>query len=59
MRWTVLAIIVSVAASVGVNVVLLGHGATRHDPVGRLSPVLRAPSAAQPIAPPRAAGEDD
>ncbi len=59
MRWSVLAIVVAVAATVGVNVVLLGHGVTRNDPVGRLSPVMHVPSAAQPVVPPRTAGEDD
>jgi hypothetical protein len=40
-RPLVIAVLVAVLAGVGVaNVVLLGYGADRNDPVGRLSPVL-------------------
>jgi hypothetical protein len=34
------AAVIAVAAVVAVNVLLLGHGVARHDPVGQLSPVV-------------------
>jgi hypothetical protein len=39
MKWIVVAVVVAVAAAIGVNALLLGYGTSRHDPVGRLSPV--------------------
>jgi hypothetical protein len=53
MRWAVGAVLVALVAAVAVNVLLLGYGADRHDPVGRLSPVadLRTPPPPQHAAP--------
>ena len=63
MRWVVLAL-TCVAAVVAVNIALLSATGTRHDPVGRLSPVgttIPTPSsgAVVPPAPPAAHREDD
>ncbi len=45
----VVALVAAVAAAVAVNVLLLDHGVARHDPVGRLSPVVATnPAPAQP-----------
>jgi len=38
--------VVAVAAAIAVNVLLLGYGGDRHDPVGRLSPVANLPAPA-------------
>lgn len=59
MRWAVGAVIVALVAAVSVNVLLLGYGAGRNDPVGRLSPIahVRTPPVAQQ--PARAPAVDD
>ena len=44
MRWAVGAIVLALVAIVGVNALLLAYGASRHDPVGRLSPITRVPA---------------
>lgn len=63
MRWIAIGVVVALAAAIGVNALLLGYGATRHDPVGRLSPVadLRVPTVPTPTTstPQPAHGEDD
>ena len=41
MRRIVVAVAVALAAVVAANVLLLGYGGDRHDPVGRLSPVAQ------------------
>ncbi len=58
MRWIVAAVVVALAAAIGVNALLLGYGTTRHDPVGRLSPVanLTTPVSTTPT---RTNSEDD
>jgi hypothetical protein len=43
MRWALGAMLAALAATVTINVLLLGYGGTRHDPVGRLSPVANLP----------------
>jgi hypothetical protein len=49
-RLLVITLVVALLAGVGVaNVVLLGYGADRNDPVGRLSPLLQVgPAASAP-----------
>ncbi len=61
MRWAIVAVVVAVAAAIGVNALLLGYGTSRHDPVGRLTPVanLHGPASTTPVAPQPAHGEDD
>ena len=62
MRWIVVAVVVALAAAIGVNALLLGYGANRHDPVGQLSPVanLKAPATTttQPTRQPTHAEDD-
>jgi hypothetical protein len=43
MKWALGAMLAALAATVTINVLLLGYGGTRHDPVGRLSPVANLP----------------
>lgn len=59
MKWALAAVVVAVVAAVAVNVLLLGYGGDRHDPVGRLSPVasLPHPSPAPPPAVTTTSGE--
>ena len=57
MRWVAGAAALALAAAVGVNVLLLFYGGDRHDPVGKLSPVITRPVAPSPPAAP--AQEDD
>ena len=38
-----MAVVVALVAVVAANVLLLGYGRDRHDPVGRLSPVAHLP----------------
>jgi hypothetical protein len=57
MRRTVAAVVAAVAAVIAVNVLLLGYGGDRHDPVGRLSPVANLPAPA--VQPPRAPSTTD
>ena len=45
MRRIVVAVAVALTAVVAANVLLLGYGRNRHDPVGRLSPVAKLPGA--------------
>ena len=66
MRWAVAAVVCALVAVIGANVLLLDYGGTRHDPVGRLSPVARLPSptttpqpARQPAPTPADEGNDD
>lgn len=40
MKWLIMSIVVALAAVVGANALLLVYGANRHDPVGRLSPIV-------------------
>jgi hypothetical protein len=42
----IVAIAAAVACVAAVNLVLLGYGNNRHDPVGRLNPVTSLPGAA-------------
>lgn len=44
MRAAVAAVVVALAAVVGVNALLLAYSGARHDPVGRLSPVADLPA---------------
>jgi hypothetical protein len=46
MRWIFGVMLAALAATVTVNVLLLGYGWTKNDPVGRLSPVAYLPSPA-------------
>lgn len=39
MKWALGAMLAALAATVTINVLLLGYGGTHNDPVGRLSPV--------------------
>ena len=57
----VVAVAVALAAVVAANVLLLGYGRDRHDPVGRLSPVANLPgtSVTVPKAPTTTSGDDD
>jgi hypothetical protein len=50
MKWILGMMLATLAATVTVNVLLLGYGGTPHDPVGRLSPIayLPAPAHAHP-----------
>ena len=43
MRWVFGVMLATLAATVTVNVLLLGYGGTSNDPVGRLSPVAYLP----------------
>ena len=43
MRWVFGVMLAALAATVTVNVLLLGYGWTKNDPVGRLSPVAYLP----------------
>ena len=43
MRWLFGVMLATLAATVTVNVLLLGYGGTSNDPVGRLSPVAYLP----------------
>lgn len=43
MRWALGVMLATLAATVMVNVLLLGYGGTSHDPVGQLSPVAYLP----------------
>ena len=56
----VVAVAVALAAVVAANVLLLGYGRDRHDPVGRLSPVANLPatSTTVPQAPTTTGGDD-
>ena len=45
----VAAAVFAAAALVGVNVLLLGLGSVRHDPVGRLTPVATLPAGTTPV----------
>jgi hypothetical protein len=51
MKWIFGVMLATLAATVTVNVLLLGYGWTRNDPVGRLSPVAYLPAAYLPAAP--------
>ncbi len=44
MRWVFGVMLAALAATVTVNVLLLGYGWTKNDPVGRLSPVAYLPA---------------
>ena len=57
----VVAVAVALAAVVAANVLLLGYGRDRHDPVGRLSPVANLPatSTTVPKAPTATTGGED
>jgi len=46
MRWVLGTMLAALAATVTINVLLLGYGGTPNDPVGRLSPVANLP---QPV----------
>jgi hypothetical protein len=46
MKWIFGVMLATLAATVTVNVLLLGYGWTRNDPVGRLSPVAYLPAPA-------------
>ena len=46
MRWVLGAMLAALAATVTINVLLLGYGDTPNDPVGRLSPVANLPQPA-------------
>lgn len=50
MKWILGMMLATLAATVTVNVLLLGYGGTSNDPVGRLSPIayLPAPVLAHP-----------
>lgn len=48
MRWTAVAVALALAAVVAVNVLLLFYGGDRHDPVGKLSPVVTQPGSPTP-----------
>jgi hypothetical protein len=43
MKWAMGAVVVAIAAAIAVNVLLLGYGGARNDPVGQLSPVASLP----------------
>jgi hypothetical protein len=55
-----IAVAVALVAVVAANVLLLGYGRDRHDPVGRLSPVANLPAipATVPRAPTTTGGDD-
>ena len=40
MKWLITSIVVSLVAVVAANALLLVYGVNRHDPVGRLSPLV-------------------
>ena len=44
MKWVFGVMLATLAATVTVNVLLLGYGGTTNDPVGRLSPVAYLPA---------------
>ena len=44
MRWILGVMLATLAATVTVNVLLLGYGGTSNDPVGRLSPIAYLPA---------------
>ncbi len=46
MKWALGVMLATLAATVMVNVLLLGYAGTSHDPVGRLSPVVDLPTPA-------------
>jgi hypothetical protein len=46
MRWVLGTMLAALAATVTINVLLLGYGDTPNDPVGRLSPVANLPQPA-------------
>jgi hypothetical protein len=61
-RWAIAAVVVALAAVVGVNMLLLAYGGDRHDPVGRLSPVAVLPAGTvrpRPLPLPRPTTVDD
>ena len=43
MKWVLGVMLATLAATVTINVLLLGYGGTPNDPVGRLSPVANLP----------------
>ncbi len=46
MRWLLAVLLATLAATVAVNVLLLGYGGSPNDPVGQLSPVANLPVSA-------------
>jgi hypothetical protein len=42
-KWVFGVMLATLAATVTINVLLLGYGGTSNDPVGRLSPVANVP----------------
>ena len=46
MKWLLVVLLATLAATVVINVLLLGYGGSEHDPVGRLSPVADLPQPA-------------
>jgi hypothetical protein len=51
MKWVFGVMLATLAATVVINVLLLGYGGTRNDPVGRLNPVAYLPAPALPAHP--------
>ncbi|HVC86754.1 MAG TPA: hypothetical protein VNC40_04915 [Gaiellaceae bacterium] len=43
MKWALGVMLAALAATVTINVLLLGYGGTHNDPVGQLSPVANLP----------------
>ena len=43
MKWVLGVMLATLAATVTINVLLLGYGGTPNDPVGQLSPVANLP----------------
>ena len=60
MKWALGMMLATLAATVTVNVLLLGYGGTPNDPVGRLSPIayLPAPMHARPTVSPSLNADD-
>ena len=46
MKWLLAVLFATLAATVVINVLLLGYGGSDNDPVGRLSPVANLPQPA-------------